>query len=121
MTIYDRIDECLKKTHHTRIDMCRTTDISYSTLSSLIQRKSKGMSLEMIKKIAGYLQVTVDYLISGENYRSSFIQENNDEIYNQENGELQQEILRVSKSLSTKNRTKLLAYAYELEADESKS
>ncbi|MFA6377923.1 MAG: hypothetical protein WCW63_04770, partial [Acholeplasmataceae bacterium] len=68
-----------------------------------------------------FLQVSVDYLISGEKNQSSFIQENNDVIYYHEQGELQQEILRVSKELNIKNRTKLLAYAYELEADESKS
>lgn len=120
MSIYDRIDESLKKSKKTRADLCKNTGISYSTLSSLFQRKSKGMSIDIIRKIAEYLKVSVDYLVNGAITTPLYLQENDELHYSQSKDELQNEIIRISGILSIKNKTKLLSYAYELESSQSK-
>jgi len=78
------------------------------------------MSIDMIRKIAEYLQVSVDYLVSGTEHQPIYLKENEVKNYVNANDELWKEIIRISGTLNIKNRTKLLAYAYELESTESK-
>ena len=120
MTIYDRITKCLDEREKSRAEMCKSTGISYSTLGSLFQRKSKSMSLDFVKKIAEYLGVSVDYLVLGHDFQSFKVNEpyNETDVYSRD--QLDFEIIRVSRTLGIKNKTKLLSFAYELESSESK-
>jgi len=65
MDIYDRIDELLKQKKSNRKEMACLIDIPYNTISSLFIRRSKGMNLVMLQKIADYLDTTMDYLVYG--------------------------------------------------------
>lgn len=94
-------------------------NISYSTLMSQYQRRSKSISLETIKKIASYLSVSVDYLINGENSTSEYIVSDQAQVYQSDNENVTKELIRIYQQLSLRNKTKLLAFAYELEAIES--
>lgn len=60
---YRKIDDELSTLGKTRKDMCRETGISYNTLASLYQRKSENISLNILRAIARYLNVSLDYLI----------------------------------------------------------
>lgn len=102
MDVYDRINQELKEQRRTRKDLCLATGISYNTLTSLFQRRSKTMKLDTLKLIAEYLDVSLDWLLEGGDKD----QKNNDVI--------EQEIMMLSKRLSLKNKAKVLLYINDL-------
>lgn len=116
-TIYDRITELLKKREKTRKDLCEATGLSYHTLTSLFQRKSETMKLDTIMRIAGYLDVTADFLITGTDVAMA-IREAEAGGY-EVSPNLELEIVRVMRTLSARSRTILLAKAYELQEKEA--
>lgn len=122
MTIYDRISELLKQQHHSRKDLSIATGISYNTLTSLFQRQSDNMKLSTIQSIADFLNVTVEYLITGVNTKNHLKEQS---VFDQDNirGEdrVEQELIRIAKKLNQKHKTILLAKAYELEDSEKNS
>jgi len=65
MTIYERIDLKISEKGTTKKNMCAEINLSYNTLMGFYRRKSENISLETIKKIATYLNTTVDYLVNG--------------------------------------------------------
>lgn len=65
MTIYDRIDLKIAENGTTKKKMCTAIDLSYNTLMGFYRRKSENISLDTLKKIAVYLNTTLDYLIDG--------------------------------------------------------
>ncbi len=65
MDIYDRIASLLKEKRLTKRNMSQDLNISYSTLASLFQRRSKSISVDMMKQIANYLDTTLEYLVTG--------------------------------------------------------
>ncbi len=70
MDIYDRIAGLLKEKRLTKKEMSQTLNISYSTLASLFQRRSMNVDIELMKKIANYLDTTLEYLVTGnETYK----------------------------------------------------
>lgn len=111
--IYDRINLLLRQQGKTKVGMAEATKIPLSTITSLFQRKSKNMKLQSVKLIAEYLGVSVDYLIMGyEPEKGSDAQEVNSNI---NFSKMDYEIMRISRGLSYRDKTMLLALAFELE------
>lgn len=117
MDIYDRINLRLAQLSMTRRRLCEQAGLSYSTLASQFQRRSKNMSLETIRSIAKALHVTADYLVLGDEagpYRvfepeaGAYLREKNDEM----------EIVAIYRTLTKRGKTILLAKAYELSEKE---
>lgn len=117
--IYDRITELLKKHGKNRKDLCEATGLSYHTLTSLFQRKSETMKLDTIMRIAGYLDVTADFLITGTDVAMAIREAETGGYQTSPNLEL--EIVRVMRTLNSRNRTILLAKAYELQEKETQT
>jgi len=115
MDIYERINALMKSKAMTRKDLCAATGLSYSTLTSLFQRKSKNMRLETIRAIAGVLAVSVDDLVRGD-VTIDRIAEPDGPVYG-ESFETA-EILRILGTLTKRGKTILLAKAYELQEKE---
>lgn len=118
MDIYERINALLKNKAMTRKDLCAATGLSYSTLTSLFQRKSKNMRLETIRAIAGVLTVSVDDLVRGS-ASIDLIAEPAGPVYGAAFEEA--EILRILRTLSKRGKTILLAKAYELQEKEQEA
>jgi len=116
MDIYERINALLKNKAMTRKDLCAATGLSYSTLTSLFQRKSKNMRLETIRAIAGVLSVSVDDLVLGPEAKPNLIAEPDGAHYGAAFEEI--EIRRILPTLSKRSKTILLAKAYELQEKE---
>ncbi|MCK7486490.1 MAG: XRE family transcriptional regulator [Bacillus subtilis] len=116
MDIYERINALLKSKTLTRKDLCAATGLSYSTLTSLFQRKSKNMRLETIRAIAGFLAVSVDYLVLGAEAKPDMVAESEGPAYGASFEET--EIRRILPMLSKRGKTILLAKAYELREKE---
>lgn len=120
MDIYDRITSLLKARGKTRKDLSIAINTSYNTLTSLFQRRSENMNLATIHAISKYLDVTINYLIDGKETQVNIINEDTTtNHYNSIQG-LELEIIRVLRKLDTKNKTILLAKAYELEEKTNK-
>jgi len=111
MDIYERINALLEARGMTRRDLCTAAGLSYSTMSSLFQRRSKNMRLETIRAIARALGVTADELVLGRDPRFETIAEPEGPIYNA--GFEQAEIDKILAVLSKRGRTIVLAKAYE--------
>lgn len=107
--LYERIDSQLQKQQRSRMEMCNATGIPYNTLNSWYRRKSENMKMENLKLIADYLGVTVDWLVTGQGRKEL----PNDNIYN--------ELGRIYNGLSLRSKSKLLVYAYDLEALDKKN
>lgn len=111
--IYTRINVLLRQQGKTKVGMAEATKIPLSTITSLFQRKSKNMKLQSVRLIAEYLGVSVDYLIMGyEPEKGSDAQEVNSNI---NFSKMDYEIMRISRGLSYRDKTMLLALAFELE------
>lgn len=65
MDMFDRISVLLTENKKSLRTMCFDLGMPYSTLSSKFQRRSKNIDLETTKKIALYLDTTLEYLITG--------------------------------------------------------
>lgn len=117
MDIYERITYLLTEQHKTRKQLSKATHIPYSTLSSLFQRRSEQMSLSTISKIAEYLGVTIDYLVTGDRTHLLKLAESNSPYFDDD--KINREILMIFKKLSFKGKTLLLSKAYELEENET--
>jgi transcriptional regulator with XRE-family HTH domain len=113
MDIYDRINLLLAKQGLTRKQLCEAANLSYSTLASQFQRRSKNMSLETVRAIAMALRVSADYLILGEPMPSYFVSEPEGDPYAQDRND-EQEIVAIFRKLPRRSKTLLLAKAYEL-------
>lgn len=113
MDIYDRINLLLAKQGLTRKQLCQAANLSYSTLASQFQRRSKNMSLETIRAIAEALHVSADYLIMGEPSAPFFISEAENDSYEQDRSD-EREIVTIFRKLPRRSKTLLLAKAYEL-------
>lgn len=64
-TMYDRINKKLYFKRATRKDLSEAIGVSYNTLTTMFQRKSTNVDIETIRKIAKFLDVTIEYLVTG--------------------------------------------------------
>lgn len=102
MDFYDRFKQLLALNNVTRKQLCLDLGISYHTLSALMQRRTERMPLEMVQKIAKYLNTTVDYLAFGETEKPKGVDD---------------EIIDIVKSLSNTKKNELLKFAKYLKSE----
>lgn len=78
MDFYDRLNGILAENRITKRKLCIDLNIPYTTLASMFQRRSTSIDIELVKKIASYLNTTLEYLVTGnEIYKiKSFTQTN---------------------------------------------
>jgi len=60
---YDKVNKLIKEKQIKKNKMCEDLNIPYTSLMSAFSRKSKSISIDVVEKIADYLEVSVDYLI----------------------------------------------------------
>ena len=73
MDVYDRLNGLLAEKRITKRKLSIDLQIPYSTLASMFQRRSMSVDIETIKKIASYLDTTIEYLATGnENYKFKY-------------------------------------------------
>lgn len=65
MDIYDRINEILKREKKSKRELSKVLEMPYSSLNSLFQRRSTSVDVTTMKKIATYLNTTLEYLVTG--------------------------------------------------------
>lgn len=65
-TLYDRIQDLCKDKGVSGSRMCLDLGLSKSTLSDIKSGRKKGVSTDTAQKMASYLNVTVGYLLTGE-------------------------------------------------------
>ncbi len=68
--LYDRIALLCQKKGVTITDMCRLSGASRGSLTDLKMGRINTLKAETMKKIADYLKVSVDYLLTGENAKA---------------------------------------------------
>lgn len=64
--LYHRIDLLCQQKGVTITDMCRLSGASRGSLTDLKMGRINTLKAETMKKIADYLEVSVDYLLTGE-------------------------------------------------------
>lgn len=127
LDIYDRIDLKLREKEATRKKMCKDLSIPYSTLTSFYQSRSGNITLPTIKKIADYLDCSMDYLVNGEggvSYNNNIMYNGNihsitisngDKASRRELTEIEYEIMKICSRMTTKQKNALLFEAYKIE------
>lgn len=119
MDIYNRISDLLKSKKKTRLELANDTKISYNTLTSLFSRRSKQMNIDTLVLIADYLDVSVDYLVTGKN-KIRLKEDDLSLTYNANDLNMSNELVRVYNTLPLKDKTLILAKAYELSDNNKK-
>ena len=74
-TLYDRIQALCKSKGVSGSRMCLDLGLSKSTLSDIKSGRKKGVSTETAKKIAGYFNVSVGYLLGEEEKEKPTVQD----------------------------------------------
>lgn len=64
MSIYEKIDYLLKLNNLKQNTMCDALKIPTSTYSSMKQRNSKSISIEIIKDISIFFNISIDYFLN---------------------------------------------------------
>lgn len=70
-TVYSRIEALCKASSVTVTELCRACAIPRATLSDFKMGRSKTLSASVLSKIAAYFEVSVEYLLDGENTKVS--------------------------------------------------
>lgn len=126
MTISERIFYLLEKQNKKQADLVRVLDVRPNTVSDW-KAKRRNPDIVHLEKIADYFGVTVDYLVTGREPATAFLNQgiigdsctHNTITINgnapRELSEIEGELLRICGNLDTKRKNALLSYAYELE------
>lgn len=126
MTISERIFSLLEKQGKKQGALAEHIGVRPATISAWKQKQTSPAS-ELLEKIADYFGVTVDYLVTGREPASTFLNQgiigdsctHNTITINgnapRELSEIEGELLRICGNLDTKRKNALLSYAYELE------
>lgn len=65
MGFYDRVSGLLAEQRKSKRQMSMAINMPYTTLASMFQRRSTSIDIELAKKMAMFLNTTIEYLISG--------------------------------------------------------
>lgn len=135
MTISQRIFSILKEKKKKQKELSAYTGISEAAISDW-KKKGTNPSSDKIFAIANFLEVSVEYLLTGEdrttqnvsqsaittgNHSTSTVNIGLQEAYSQQEDETVQEITRILNGLPLKERTKLLSMIYDFEEDYKKN
>lgn len=133
MEITQRIFDLLQQQNKKQSDLARFLDVRVATISEW-KRNRCTPSVSVIGKIAEFLGVSVDYLVTGKEYAPTPSQTVNQGIFgdrNQNNtvtingngtveiSEFESELIRICASLDIRRKNTLLTYAYKLENEMS--
>ena len=66
MNLYERIEALCKQRGINVTEMCRDTGLTRAKLSDLKMKRTRSLSAQALKTIAGYFCVSVDYLLGEE-------------------------------------------------------
>lgn len=127
MTISERIFDLLKKQRKKQGDLARALGVRPTTVSEWNTGKREPSGL-LYEKIAEYFDVSLDYLITGNEPRGAPIQQiigNNNSnnvatVAGNAGGDLteyERELLKVCAGFDIRRKTALLTYAYNLESE----
>ena len=67
LPIYEKIDFLLKLNHLKQNNMCEAIKIPTSTYSSMKQRNSKSISIDTIRDIYSFCNISIDYFLNEDN------------------------------------------------------
>ena len=133
MEITQRIFDLLQQQNKKQSDLARFLDVRVATISEW-KRNRCTPSVSVIGKIAEFLGVSVDFLVTGKEYAPSPSQTVNQGIFGDRNhnntvtingnvplevSEIEGELLKVCASLDIRRKNALLTYAYKLENEMS--
>lgn len=65
--LYDRIETLCRERKISVTTLCKETGASRASLSDLKAGRKQNLSAQTLSKIAGYFQVSIDYLLGKEN------------------------------------------------------
>ena len=68
LDMYDRIEQLLSEKRISKRKLSLDLDIPYTTIASMFKRRSMSVDIETIKKISKYLDIDLDFVVSGEIY-----------------------------------------------------
>lgn len=124
MSLYDRIIVLCKNKNISVNSLEKTIGISTGTISKWDISCPKATTL---KKVADFFNVTMDHLLTGEssensqtfansfnNNKHSTITIQNGSTHTRELTELESELMKITSELPTKEKIKLVDYAYQL-------
>lgn len=69
--LYDRIDALCAQKKVTITAMCSSAEVSRASLTDLKMGRKQNLAAETLMKIAQYFDVTMEYLLTGEEKRST--------------------------------------------------
>lgn len=72
LPIYEKIDFLLKLNNLKQNTMCEAIKIPTSTYSSMKQRNSKSISIDTIRDISNFFNISIDYFLNNEVEKESF-------------------------------------------------
>ena len=82
MTIYEKIDFLLEIEKTNQKKMCESIKVPTSTYSSMKSRNSKSISIEVVREIARFFNMSIDYFLDNDiektEYKKFKIQSYND-------------------------------------------
>ncbi len=103
LPIYEKIDFLLKLNHLKQNNMCEAIKIPTSTYSSMKQRNSKSISIDTIRDISSFFNISIDYFLNNEvekkNYKEFLLDNSN---------KIAQEITQKYSMLNEDNKTLVL-------------
>lgn len=81
LPIYEKIDFLLKLNNLKQNNMCEAIKIPTSTYSSMKQRNSKSISIDTVRDISNFFNLSIDYFLNNdvekENYQKFLMKESN--------------------------------------------
>ena len=81
LPIYEKIDFLLKLNKLKQNNMCEAIKIPTSTYSSMKQRNSKSISIDTVRDISNFFNLSIDYFLNNdvekENYQKFLMKESN--------------------------------------------
>lgn len=126
MTISERVFTLLEAQNKKQADLARALGVRQNTVTNW-KKANYNPDAGHIEAIAAFLGVSIDYLVTGHEPASAFLNQgiigdsctHNTITINgnapRELSEIEGELLRVCGNLDTKRKNALLSYAYELE------
>lgn len=100
MDFLDNLDFLLKSNHMKRADLARAIHVAPSTINSWYARGSDNINIKVLKNIAAYFGVSLEFLINGDNITSVIF---NDNDYTQDELELIANFGKMLKESRAKN------------------
>ena len=75
MDFLTNLEVLLKSNNMKRADLARAIHVAPSTINSWYARGSEKVNINVLKEIASYFNVTLEYLVNGENVTSLYFTE----------------------------------------------